>query len=151
MADIENDFNDRSIAAFPSRRARRAGLALSGIASILLAFDAVTKVFPNQQTIDGTLRLGYQMHHIQIIGALGLMCLILYVIPRTAPIGAIFYTGYLGGVIASNLRMDFPLFTFILVPVYVATFIWGGLYLRDDRIRALVRARRDKRFDRQEP
>jgi hypothetical protein len=70
------------------------------------------------------------------------VCLILYVIPRTAPLGAVLWTGYLGGAIATHLRLDNPLFSHTLFPIYVAALLWGGLYLRDARVRALVGAAR---------
>jgi hypothetical protein len=63
------------------------------------------------------------------------------VIPRTSVLGAVLLTGYLGGAIATNLRVELPLFTHVLFPVYVAALLWGGLYLRDERVRALIRPR----------
>ena len=75
----------------------------------------------------------------RFIGAIGLVCLILYVIPRTAPLGAIMWTGYLGGAIATNLRLDAPLISHTCFPLYVAAIIWGALYLRgDSRVRSLI-------------
>ena len=68
------------------------------------------------------------------------MCLVVYLIPRTAPLGAVLWTGYLGGAIVTNLRVHNPLFTHILFPIYVAALIWGSLYLRDPRVRAAIRA-----------
>jgi hypothetical protein len=67
---------------------------------------------------------------------------VLYVVPRRAPLGAILWTGYLGGAIATHLRVDNPLFSHTLFPTYIAALIWGGLYLRDARVRALVRGAR---------
>jgi hypothetical protein len=121
-----------------STRARLASRILTGIAIAFLAFDVAVKLIPNKAAIEGTTALGYQPHHVSIIGLLGLLCLVLYVIPRTAPLGAILWTGYLGGAIATQLRVDNPLFSHILFPIYVAAFIWGGLYLRDTRVRALL-------------
>jgi hypothetical protein len=126
----------------PSSRARLAGRILSGLAIAFLTFDVAIKLIPNKVALEGTLQLGWQAHHVPIIGTLGLICLILYAIPRTAPIGAILWTGYLGGAIATHLRIDNPLFTHILFPTYVAALIWGGLYLRDPRVRALIRPAR---------
>jgi hypothetical protein len=126
----------------PSSRGRLAGRILTGIAIAFLTFDVVIKLVGAKAALDGTVALGYQPHHLPIIGMIGLVCLILYVIPRTAPLGAILWTGYLGGAIASNLRLDLPLFSHTLFPIYVAALIWGGLYLRDARVRALVRPAR---------
>lgn len=129
-------------AAHPSAASRRTGLVLTGLAVLFLAFDAAIKLFPNEAALTGTTDLGYQPHHLPIIGGIALVCLVLYVIPRTAPLGAILWTGYFGGAIATHLRVDNPLFTHTLFPIYVAALIWGGLYLRDPRVRALLRPAR---------
>jgi hypothetical protein len=126
----------------PSSRARLVGRILTGIAIAFLTFDVAIKLLGVKAALQGTVELGYQPHHLPIIGTIGLVCLILYVIPRTAPLGAILWTGYLGGAIATNLRLDLPLFSHTLFPIYVAALIWGGLYLRDPRVRALVRPAR---------
>ncbi len=123
----------------PSPRGRLAGRILSGLAILFLTFDVAIKLVGAKEAVQATVQLGYQPHHVPIIGAIGLVCLILYVIPRTAPLGAILWTGYLGGAIATNLRLDKPLFLYTLFPIYVAALIWSGLYLRDARVRALVR------------
>ena len=129
-------------AARPSAASRRTGLVLTGLAVLFLAFDAAIKLFPNEAALTGTTDLGYQPHHLPIIGGIALACLVLYVIPRTAPLGAILWTGYFGGAIATHLRVDNPLFTHTLFPIYVAALVWGGLYLRDPRVRALLRPAR---------
>ena len=125
-----------------SRTRRWVGRGLSGLAVLFLAFDVAIKLVPNQMATEATVALGYQPHHVPIIGAIGLVCLVLYLVPRTAPLGAILWTGYLGGAIATHLRLDNPLFSHFLFPLYVAAFIWGGLYLRDARVRALLRPAR---------
>ena len=121
-----------------SRRARIAGRFLSGIAVAFLLVDMSFKFIVTQAAVDGTAQLGWQMRHMPILGVLELVCLALYLIPRTAPLGAVLWTGYLGGAIATHLRIDNPLFSHILFPIYVAAFIWGGLYLRDARVRAAI-------------
>jgi hypothetical protein len=131
-----------SAATATSPRARLAGRILTGIAVAFLTFDLVIKLAGVQAAVQGTVELGYQPHHLPIIGTIEVVCLILYVIPRTAPLGAILWTGYLGGAIATNLRLDKPLFSHTLFPIYVAALIWGGLYLRDARVRALLRPAR---------
>lgn len=123
-------------------RARLAGRIVTGIVVLFLAMDVAFKFVVTKEALEGTAQLGWQPHHIPVIGVLGLVCLILYVVPRTAVIGAVLWTGYLGGAIATHLRIDNPLFSHTLFPVYVAAFIWGGLYLRDERVRALLRAAR---------
>jgi hypothetical protein len=131
-----------SSAVTTTSRGRLAGRILTGLAIAFLTFDVVIKLLGVKEAVQGTVDLGYKPHHLPIIGALGLVCLILYVIPRTAPLGAILWTGYLGGAVASNLRLDAPLFSHTLFPIYIAALIWGGLYLRDARVRALVRPAR---------
>jgi hypothetical protein len=118
------------------------GRILTGLAILFLTFDVGIKLAGAKPAIDGTVQLGYPASAVLTIGLIGLVCLILYVIPRTAPIGAVLWTGYLGGAIASNLRLQLPLFSHTLFPIYVAAIIWGGLYLRDARVRALVAAPR---------
>jgi hypothetical protein len=139
---IESAALAASPAARRSSTARWAGRILSGLAVLFLAFDAAIKIAISKEALEGTVQLGYQAHHLPIIGTIAVVCLILYVIPRTAPLGAILWTGYLGGAIATHLRVDNPLFTHTLFPIYVAAFVWGGLYLRDDRVRALLRPAR---------
>ena len=124
------------------RLTRWAGRILTGIAVLFLTFDVAIKLIGVKEAVQGTVQLGYQPHHVPVIGMIGLVCLILYVVPRTAPLGAILWTGYLGGAVATNLRLDLPLFTHVLFPIYVAAIIWGGLYLRDARVRALLRPAR---------
>jgi hypothetical protein len=126
----------------PSTRTRWAGRVLTGIAVLFLVFDTTIKLLAAKEAVDGTVQLGWQAHHLPIIGAIEVVCLVLYLIPRTAPLGAVLWTGYLGGAIATHLRIDNPLFSHTLFPIYVAALIWGGLYLRDARVRALVRPAR---------
>ena len=88
--------------------------------------------------VDATVKLGYQEGVIQGLGIALLMCTILYAIPGTSFLGAILLTGYLGGAVASNVRVGNPLFSNVLFPVYFTFVLWGGLYLRDKRLRALI-------------
>ena len=121
-----------------STRARWAGRILTGLAVLFLVFDITIKLLGTTEAVDGTTQLGWQPHHLPILAAIQLACLVLYLVPRTAPLGAVLWTGYLGGAIATHLRLDNPLFSHILFPIYVAVFIWGGLYLRDARVRAAL-------------
>src|ERR671921_67728 len=124
-----------------SNRALWTGRVLTGIAVAFLLFDIGMKLSGAKEAVEGTTQLGWQPHHLPILGAIQLACLILYLVPRTAPLGAVLWTGYLGGAIATHLRLDNPLFTHVLFPIYVAALIWGGLYLRDERVRAVLRPR----------
>ena len=83
-------------------------------------------------------QLGYPVSLALGIGAVELACLVLYVIPRTSVLGAILLTGYLGGAVATHVRVGSPLLTHVLFPIYVAALVWGGLFLREGRLRALV-------------
>jgi DoxX-like family len=74
------------------------------------------------------------------IGVMQLVCLAVYLIPRTSLVGAVLWTGYLGGAIASQVRVGNPLFTHVLFPIYVAGLLWGGLYLRDSRVGVMLAA-----------
>ncbi len=125
-----------------STRSRRIGVALSGVAVLFLVFDVVMKFIVTPEAVQATSELGWPMHHMPLIGMIELICLTLYLIPRTALLGAILWTGYLGGAIATHLRVDNPLFSHTIFPIYVAAFIWAGLYLRDARVRALIAPRR---------
>jgi hypothetical protein len=92
--------------------------------------------------IQGTTELGYPASVVFGIGLVELVCLALYVIPQTSVLGAIVFTGYLGGAIATHVRIGSPLFSHVLFPIYVAVLIWGGLYAREGRVRALIPIRR---------
>jgi hypothetical protein len=91
--------------------------------------------------VEGTVQLGYPANTIFPIGVIQVVCLIAYLIPRTSPIGAILWTGYLGGAIATHVRVGSPLFTHVLFPIYVAALLWSGLWLRDGRVRGLLMRR----------
>ena len=125
-----------------STRTLWAGRILTGIAVAFLVFDAAIKLSGAQAAVDATTQLGYAPHHLLTIGLIEVVCLALYLIPRTAPLGALLWTGYLGGAIATHFRLDNPLLTHTLFPIYVAALVWGGLYLRDARVRAMLRPAR---------
>lgn len=128
----------------PSRASHRVGLVMQAFVALFLAFDTLIKLVPNQEAIEGTVALGWQADSISSLGAIGLACLILYLLPRTAILGAILWTGYLGGAIATHLRVGNPLASHTLFPIYVAVLLWGALWLRDERLRALVPLRAPK-------
>jgi DoxX-like protein len=83
-------------------------------------------------------RLGYPLTLTTVIGIILLLCVLLYAVPRTSILGAILLTGYLGGAVASQLRVGEPLFSNVLFPVYFGALIWAGLYLRDNRLSTLI-------------
>lgn len=114
-----------------------AGRILSGLAALFLLVDGVMKLIKPQVVVEGTVKLGYPESVIFGLGVVLLFCTILYVIPRTAILGAILLTGYLGGAVATHVRIGDAAFN-ILFPVVFGALIWGGLYLRDERLRALI-------------
>ena len=119
-------------------RTRWAGRIVSGIAALALFADSFGKLVQAQPVIEGTLALGYPRDSVFTLGVVLFICVVLYVIPKTSVLGAILLTAYLGGAVATHVRVESPLFTHILVPTYVAAFIWGGLMLRDSRVRVAL-------------
>ena len=121
-----------------SALARWSGHVITGLAVLFLLFDISVKLLVNEAAVQSTADLGWPAHHLLTLGVIEIACLVVYLIPRTAPLGAILWTGYLGGAIATHLRLDNPLFSHILFPIYIAALLWGGLFLRDARVRALL-------------
>ena len=118
------------------------GWAVSGFVALFLAFSASLKfLMPDivRETMSG---LGWPAHHDLFIGIIETVCVIIYIIPQTAVLGAILETALLGGAIATNVRVDNPLFSHELFGVYLALMIWGGLWLRDPRLRAMLPLRK---------
>ncbi|MFC4101607.1 DoxX family protein [Paenibacillus xanthanilyticus] len=108
---------------------------LSGLVIAFMLLDGLGKLFKPESVVESTVSLGFEEHHLLIIALLGLVATLLYAIPRTAILGAILLTGYYGGVIATHVRLDNPLFSHTLFSVYLSLFVWGGLWLRDPRIK----------------
>jgi DoxX-like family len=115
-----------------------AGYVLTGLVAAFLAFDTVMKLLQLAPAVQGTTELGYPAGTVLVIGAIELVCLVLYLVPRTSVLGALVLTGYLGGAIATHVRVGSPLPTHTLFPIYVALMVWGGLYLRESRLRQLL-------------
>jgi hypothetical protein len=114
------------------------GRILSGIVVAFLLVDTVGKLIRVGPVIEGTVKLGYPETAVLPIGLLLLVGVALYAIPRTSVLGAIYLTGFLGGAVAAHYRIGSPLFTHVLFAVYVATFVWGGLALRNPRLLSLL-------------
>ena len=131
---------DTAPAATLSTRSRWGGRVLSGVPTLFLAFDAAMKLADVAPVRAASARLGLPPGVSGTLGVLELACLALYVVPRTAALGAVLLTGYLGGAVAMHVRLGDPLFSHTLFPVYVAVLFWGGLFLRDARVRALIGA-----------
>lgn len=124
--------------AVPGRAALWTGRFLTGFGALFLAFDGTFKLLLPPEAVESMAQLGWDASALFGIGVLQLLLLALYLVPRTAILGAVLWTGYLGGAIATHVRVGSPLFTHQLFPVYVAAFLWLGLYLRDRRVRALL-------------
>ena len=124
----------------PGRGAVRAGWALSGIAILFFLMDGGMKLSNLPIVAETTAQLGWPADSatIYLLAALLLGSTILYALPRTAVLGAILLTGYLGGAVATHVRVGSPLFSHVLFGVYLGIFVWGGLWLRDPRIRTLL-------------
>jgi hypothetical protein len=118
--------------------ARWTGRALFAFAVLYLGFDAVVKIIQPSFVMTGMTALGFGAGEVFALGVICLAALVLYVIPRTAPFGALIWTGYLGGAVETNLRMHQPLFSATLTPVYIAIIMWAALYLRDARVRTVL-------------
>ena len=119
-------------------RANRTGRILSIIAVAFLLFDCIGKLLEVAPVVAGTTALGFPAGAVFTIGVIELLCIVAYVVPGTSVLGAVLTTGYLGGAIATHLRVDNPLLTHTLFPIYVALFVWGGLFLRDAGVRAFL-------------
>lgn len=118
--------------------ARWTARILGGVAILFLLFDAAIKLMMVPAVVEGSELLGYPPESMFGIGLTLLACVILYIIPRTSVLGAVLLTGYLGGAVATQVRVGNPLFSHTLFPIYVAAFAWGALYLRDPRVRRLL-------------
>ena len=125
-----------------SKKTPWAGIVVSALPALFLLLDGVMKLVKPEPVVKATVQLGYPESVILGLGIVLLVCVILYLIPRTSVLGAILLTGYLGGAVASHVRVGDPLFTHTLFPVFFAVLPWGGLYVRDPQLRALIPLRR---------
>jgi hypothetical protein len=138
MNDADVTFH--ATASTPSRsRARRwAGRILTAVPVLFLAFDVTLKLARPAFVTAANVRIGFPESSILGLGLVLATCLVLYLVPRTAILGAVLLTGYLGGAIATHVRLGDPLLSHVLFPLYVAILLWGGLYLRDGRLRGVL-------------
>jgi DoxX-like family len=119
-----------------------AGRIISGFTVLFMLFDGISKLALEHHVVEATTNIGYPQEVIRPLGIILLVCTILYAIPRTAIFGAILLTGYLGGAVASKVRIEDPIFSSVFFGVYFGILAWGGLYLRDERLRSLIPLRR---------
>jgi hypothetical protein len=124
-----------------SRTTHWIGYVISALGVLFLIPDAVIKVLRLAPAIEATVQLGYPEHLVLTIGLVELACLVVYMLPRTAVLGAILMAGYLGGAVTTHLRIGSEPFA-VFFPVILGLMLWGGLYLRDPQLRALIPLRR---------
>jgi hypothetical protein len=125
--------------ASSSKTSMWAGRIIITLLVLFLLFDGIVKVAKTAIAMEANARVGYPAGLVLPLGVIELLCVVLYVIPSTAVVGAILLTGYLGGAIATQVRLEDP---FFLLPVVIAVLIWVGLFLREPRLRALIPVRR---------
>lgn len=121
----------------PSKGLLYTGYTLSILSILFFLLDASMKFTHSAAVVQTTTQLGLPPQLIPTIGVIALVCIAIYAIPATSVLGAILLTGYLGGAIAVHLRVDNPLFSYTLFPIYIALFIWGGIWLRNRELRQL--------------
>ncbi|TPI26979.1 DoxX family protein [Mesorhizobium sp. B3-1-9] len=129
-----------SEAAPASKGALWAGRALSGVIVLFMIFDGAIKLPPLDIVTQTMAQLGWPAdpNVARMLGVIGLVSTALYAWPRTSVLGAILLTAYMGGAISTHVRIGNPLFSHTLFGVYLGIILWGGLYLRDARVRALI-------------
>ena len=127
-----------------SKPARITGRVMSGVVILFLLFDGAIKLVPLPVVTETMDKMGWGASDMlaRSLGIITIVCTLLYSVPPTSILGAILLTGYLGGAIASHLRIGSPLFTHTLFGLYLGLMVWGGLYLRDGNLRALLPFRR---------
>jgi hypothetical protein len=124
-----------------SKKALWAGRIISALPILFLLMDGIMKLFKPALVVQATVQLGYPETVIVPLGIVLFACTVLYVIPRTAVLGAILLTGYLGGAVATHVRVGEGIFP-VTFPIIMGVLVWGGLWLRDNRVRALIPLRR---------
>jgi hypothetical protein len=124
-----------------SKSALWTGRIMSGLAVAFLLMDSIMKFFKPAPVVDAFAKLGLPLSLVLPLGILLLSCTVIYAIPRTSVLGSILLTGYLGGAVVTHARVGDPLFSHVLFPVYMGVLVWGGLYFREPRLRALIPVR----------
>jgi hypothetical protein len=122
----------------PSKKMLWAGRIMSALPVLMLLFSAVMKFLKPPEVVKGLTHLGYPESLALGLGIVELTCTVIYIIPRTSVLGAILLTGYLGGATATHVRIGEPFF----MPLILGVLVWGGLFLRDERLRVLIPLRR---------
>jgi hypothetical protein len=121
-----------------SKKSLWPGRIASGLVVAFLLFDAVIHLMKPAPVVEAFAKLGFPLRLAVPLGIIELVCILLYMVPRTSILGAILLTGYLGGAIAIQLPTGNSLFGEVLFPIYIGVILWGGIYLRDERLRTLI-------------
>jgi hypothetical protein len=114
-----------------------AGNITSALGVLFMLLDGASHLMAPAPVVEAFHRLGFPLSLAAPLGIIELLCVAIYVVPRTSVLGAVLLTGYLGGAVASHVRVDDPVFP-VVCPILIGTLFWGGLFLRDDRLRTLI-------------
>lgn len=104
---------------------------------LFLGFDSIIKIIQHPEAVTPTVGFGYAASFVAVLGIVELACLLLYLLPATSVLGAILFTGYLGGAVATQVRVEAPLFSLVF-PFIIGGLMWLALFLREPRLRALI-------------
>lgn len=124
------------------KRMKWAGYALTGLVTLFLVMDTTMKLLQLDVVKTTMMELGWPADMALPLGVIMTVCTVLYVVPQTAVLGAVLLTAYLGGAVATHVRIGSPLFSHVLFGVYIGVMMWGGVWLREPRLRALFPLRR---------
>jgi hypothetical protein len=138
MSNQVAEIAQSAVGAASSKKGVWVGRVLSGLVVLFLIPDGIFKVVKPAPVVEAFAHVGLPLTLANTLGIILLLCTAIYVFPRTSVLGAILLTGYLGGAVATHLRVGDPLFSHILFPTYLGVLLWLGLYLRDSRLRALI-------------
>lgn len=139
MSTVADTLTSPTTTAGPiGRPGRISGWVLTGLLAAFCLFDAFGKLFPSTPVIEATEQMGFARDTLPVMGVLMLLCLVLFVLPRTTTLGAILMTGYFGGAVCAQLRVDAPLFSTLLFPVYFGIAVWVAAWLRSPAVRRLT-------------
>lgn len=126
-----------ALSAQPSNAAIWGSRVIILLLVLFLGFDSIIKIIQHPEAVNPTVGFGYAVGMVSVLGIIELACFLLYLIPATSVIGAILMTGYLGGAVATQVRVDADPFS-LLFPFIIGVLMWGALFLRDARLRTLL-------------
>jgi hypothetical protein len=138
MSNQAAEIAQSAVGAASSNKGVWVGRVLSGLVVLFLIPDGIFKFVKPAPVVEAFAHVGLPLTLTNTLGIILLVCIAIYVFPRTSVLGAILLTGYLGGAVATHLRVGDPLFSHVLFPTYLGVLLWLGLYLRDSRLRTLI-------------